>query len=123
MAINRISIIAISIWLYPAVIFAGHLYPEKHYQDKWCAEQAGQLEYVLPDNARVDCLTSTHAVEVDFAPKFAEGIGQALYYAEITKKAPGVLLIMENPKKDKVFLDRLNAVAKTRGITVWTISP
>ncbi|WP_171018846.1 hypothetical protein ACONUD_00725 [Microbulbifer harenosus] len=51
------------------------------YQLPWCETAGGVAEYVLPDRTRVDCLTETHAMEFDFAPKWAEAIGQALYYA------------------------------------------
>jgi hypothetical protein len=61
-------------------------------------------------------------VEVEFAPKWAESIGQALYYAQNTGRKPGVLLILRNDK-DERFLKRLKAVARERGIKVWTVRP
>ena len=47
--------------------------PEKHYQQQWCEEHKGVMEYRVP-GGRVDCLTETHAVEVDFARKWAEAM-------------------------------------------------
>ena len=35
----------------------------------------------MPDGTRCDILTDTHAIEVDFADKWAEAIGQSLNYA------------------------------------------
>lgn len=81
------------------------------------------MEYTLADRARVDCLTATHAIEFDFAPKWAESVGQSLYYALKTGKRPGVVLILENPSKDARNLRRLQALAKKYQITVWTTSP
>lgn len=101
--------------------FAQHLHLEKFYQASWCAAEHGQMEYTLDDGARVDCLTDEYAIEFDFAPKWAESIGQALYYAEKTGKNPGIVLILET-EKDRKYLDRLNAVAGKHGITVWTMS-
>jgi hypothetical protein len=101
---------------------AAHLHPEKTYQNYWCADQGGVTEYVLPDRSRVDCLTDTHAVEVDFAPKWAEAIGQALFYSLMTGRRPGVLLIIER-QPDKKYLKRLNMVAEKYNITIWTIAP
>ncbi len=75
--------------------FAAHQHKEKEYQDAWWAQQKGTVEYVLDDKARVDCLTSEYAVEFDFAPTWAESIGQALYYATKTGKKPGVVWIFE----------------------------
>ena len=105
----------------PAAI-AAHSHLEKEYQTAWCAQHDGITEVVLTDQARVDCVTETHAVEVDFAAKWAESVGQALYYGLKTKLQPGVLLILER-KSDVRFLPRLEAVADKYGITVWTITP
>jgi hypothetical protein len=60
---------------------AKRLHYEKHYQGIWCKAHNGQVEVVLPDRTRCDCLTDTHAVEMDFGNKWAEAIGQALYYS------------------------------------------
>lgn len=100
-----------------------HVFYEKDYQNYWCSVNQGKTEVILSDKARVDCLTSSYAVEVDFAPKWAESIGQSLYYASVTKKSPGVLLILENPTKDLKYLNRLQTVAKQYNITVWTVTP
>lgn len=78
----------------------------------------GRIEVRLDDGTRVDCLTSEYAVEVEFAQKWAESIGQSLYYAERTGKKPGVLLIMG--KDDQRYLTRLETVAVKSNIKVWT---
>lgn len=111
------AIIAAMLLLFPALAF-GSLHPERDYQKSWCEAAGGASEFVLTDRARVDCLTLTHAVEVDFASKWAEAIGQALYYSIATGKSPGILLIMED-RDDERFLKRLRAVTDTVGITVW----
>lgn len=105
---------------------AKHLYSEKEYQTKWCDARKGQMEYVLKDKARVDCLTDKFAVEFDFAPKWAECIGQAVYYAKKTNRTPACVLIMENGKSDKKYLYRLRyAVNKKQKIKfkIYTITP
>jgi len=56
------------------------------------------VEVVLPDKTRCDCLTETHAIEFDFGSKWAEAIGQALYYAIHANKRAGIVLVLE--KKD-----------------------
>ena len=96
---------------------------EKDYQNVWCGINNGKTEVMLPDKARVDCVTQTHAVEFDFAKKWGESIGQSLYYASVLNKSPGVVLIMENPDKDSRYLKRLETVAQKYGITIWTITP
>ncbi|MDP2689260.1 MAG: hypothetical protein Q8P48_04005 [Deltaproteobacteria bacterium] len=82
------------------------------------------MEYRLPDRTRVDCVTVEYAVEVDFAGKWAEAIGQAVYYAMMTDKKPGILLIMDGEEeKDARYLERLKTVTESLGIAVWTIAP
>ena len=76
---------------------------EKYYSDKFCEEMSGQADYTLQDKSRVDCLTETHAFEVDWADgmKVYEAIGQSLYYSSQTGKLPGILLLIrkDNSKK------------------------
>jgi len=76
---------------------------EKYYSDKFCEEMSGQADYVLKDKSRVDCLTETHAFEVDWADgmKVYEAIGQSLYYASQTDKKPGILLLIRKDNSDK----------------------
>lgn len=101
----------------------GHIHPEKHYQERWCNEHHGVMEHRLADRARVDCLTDEYAIEFDFGPKWAESIGQALYYSEMTGKRPGVVLIMEHGDGDQRYRDRLQRVSDRYGITMWTMGP
>lgn len=105
-----------------AVAPAKHLV-EKDYQ-RMAAEQlkaAGldpQLEVVLDDGARVDICTKTHAIEVDFPHKWAECIGQALYYAVKTGKAPVCLLVVGLSENER-GVDRCVRVCKLYRIQVW----
>lgn len=54
------------------------------------------------------CLTTKNAIEFDFGKKWAEAIGQSLYYSLQTGKRAGVVLILETPK-DRKFWIRLNS--------------
>ena len=107
---NRIKsfTVLLILLIIPSLALAGHKHPEKWYQHKWCSEHGGQVEVILPDKTRCDCLTETHAIEFDFGPKWAEAIGQALYYGLQTGKKPGIVLIMENEGDYKYWL-RLNS--------------
>ena len=104
-------------------VFSKTLFYEKDYQRSWCESHNGSLEVVLPDKARVDCVTSTHAIEFDFAKKWGESIGQALYYAVILNKQAGIVLIIEKGQADEKYLARVKEVAKRYNITVWTMTP
>lgn len=96
---------------------AGRLHPERWYQEQWCKDAGGQAEVRLPDGTRCDCLTDTHAIEFDFGNKWAESIGQALYYGIQTGKKPGVVLILESQKDYKYWI-RLNTVIQHYGIGI-----
>ena len=70
---------------------------EAYYQNEWCTPDFGRKEVILWDMTRVDCMTKDYAIEFDFAKKWAESIGQALYYSKLTGKAPAILLILTSP--------------------------
>ena len=70
---------------------------EAYYQNEWCTADFGIKEAILWDMTRVDCMTKDYAIEFDFAKKWAESIGQALYYSKLTGKAPAVVLILTSP--------------------------
>lgn len=76
----------------------------------------------LEDGTRVDCLTENYAVEFDFAPKWAEGLGQALHYSDLTGKRPAVVLIIEHPNDWKHF-KKLKRSARKRAVKVWYMQP
>lgn len=101
-----------------------HSLHERDYQLAWCDQAGGVMEYRLPDQTRVDCLTATHAVEFDFGRKWAEAIGQSLYYSAVTGKRAGVVLIMKRDA-DKRYLDRLSLAIEKKQlpIDVWTMQP
>tara|TARA_Y100000768_G_C23507156_1_gene464184 strand:+ start:14 stop:394 length:381 start_codon:yes stop_codon:yes gene_type:complete len=76
---------------------------EEFYSKNFCEELSGQSQFKLKDLSRVDCLTETHAFEVDWADgmKVYEAIGQALYYASQTDKKPGILLLIRKDNSEK----------------------
>lgn len=86
---------------------AAHIHKEQWYQGLWCAEQGGRAEVRMRDFTRVDCITEANAVEVDFARKWYEAIGQALYYSMLTGRRAGVLLIIERPR-EILYWNRMN---------------
>ena len=89
-----------------------HKHNEASYQDAWCSIHGGVTEYENADHTRVDCLTKTHAVEFDFANKWAESIGQALHYGLMTGKKPKVVLILDNPKTQMIYYKRVQRLGK-----------
>jgi len=98
------------------------IHKEIYYQKGWCEAHEGIMEYVLKDLSRVDCLTKTHAIEFDFASKWAESIGQALLYGVMTGRQAGIVIIVENIK-DERYLKRLRiTLSQTRKpVKVWIV--
>ena len=62
----------------PSVPSSPQTYPESLYQEQYAKKLGGRTEVTMPDGTRCDILTDTHAIEVDFADKWAEAIGQVL---------------------------------------------
>jgi hypothetical protein len=85
-----------------------HNTPESTYRDEWCALHNGITE-VKYSRARIDCVTPNYAVEVEFASKWEEAIGQSLYYSTLVHKQPAIYLIIEK-ESDKYYLEQLNSV-------------
>jgi len=94
---------------------------ERYYQEKFAREIAGQVEVVMKDGTRCDILTATHAIEVDFAKKWAEAIGKSLNYALHTGKRPGVALIVLSPFDNK-YVERVRKISEKNGLGL-TIYP
>lgn len=101
---------------------------EKDYQSHWCEENNGIMEVVLDDGprgSRVDCLTETHAIEFDFIHKWPESLAQSQYYAKMTERKPGIVLIIKdkNNPYNYVYIQRLlNTIAEYEsGIRFWFV--
>ena len=102
MKINRKSISAF-ILIFFLSLSSNALEKEKYYSEMYCEELFGKVNYTLEDKSKVDCLTDTHAYEVDWADgmKVYEAIGQSLYYASQTKKKPGIILLIRKNNSEK----------------------
>jgi len=64
---------------------------EIDYQQRLCAGLF--INRHLKNGTEVDCVSDTHAIEVDFTEKWAEAIGQSLQYASKRQRLPGIILI------------------------------
>ena len=99
----RIELLFIFIMLFIFLIIgqslnAKQIKSEKYYQQKYCSSIGATIEARI-GRVRIDCLTKEYAIEVDFAKKKYEGVGQSLYYAMITDKKPMLVLIAERENR------------------------
>lgn len=92
---------------------------EKYYQTIFCDKLNGIMEYKLKDKTRVDCLTDEYAIEVDWAKKWAEAVGQSLYYAHSTNRKPSIALIVSS--EDERFIKRAMILSKEHNIKLYLI--
>jgi hypothetical protein len=97
-----------------------HIHKEKYYQIHGAKQLNGAIEYKIK-GIRVDILTKEYAIEVDFAKKQYEAIGQALLYSIYTKKKAGIVLISEDPRLDLKHILRCKTVCRKHNITLWII--
>ena len=63
-------------------------------------------EYRLDDGTRVDLLFENEACEIDWADKWAEGVGQSIYYGLKTHRGPLVILLAKKDGWEK-YRDRV----------------
>lgn len=96
---------------------------EAYYRDAWAGKHGGKTEVRMADGTRCDVVTATHAVEVEWAHKWAEGIGQSLWYSFQTNKKAGLVLILRNDK-DREHVMRVRSLVRAKGlaIEVWEVN-
>ena len=77
---------------------------------------------VTVQSGRVDILNDEYAIEVEFANKWKNSIGQALWYGQQTGKQPGIVLILKSNNDYKYFI-QLNTALDYAGlgekVKVW----
>ena len=97
---------------------------ESWYQEVWCTGMGGKVEHRLEDGRRIDCLTDTHAIEVEFSHKWPEAVGQSLDYSMLTRKKAGIVLII-NKGESLENWQRLNKLVEhyQLPIKLWKLGP
>ena len=111
-------IILMILLMFTLIMFSQTKQRESYYQKEFAKVIDGEIEYVLEDRTRVDILTDDYTIEVDFAVKWAESIGQSLHYANMLNKKAGILLVV-NGDSDNRYITRLIGIAFEHDITVW----
>jgi hypothetical protein len=83
----------------------------------------GQQEVRLPNRRSVDIVTDTFAIEVEFANKWTQSIGQSLDYAKSLNKKAGILLIIEGIKTDRYVKELMDFIVFYHlPIKVWIMN-
>ena len=86
-------------------MFTGNAFAsnEAYNNNIYCNSIGGIQEYRLDNKVRVDCLTEEYAIEMDWANKWYEGLGQSLYYAMKTERKAKLVLILKTNKDIRYF--------------------
>ncbi len=98
---------------------------EKNWVEALTIALNGQAEVTVP-YGRVDVLTSTYAIEVDYLHKFKEGIGQALHYGEVKGITPGLALIYERTTSESesdlaAKIQHIESICASKGIRLFLL--
>ena len=103
---------------------ARRLYSQDLYKQWWCTKRGGEVEVELSVHVHCDCLTKVYSIEFDFAEKWAEAIGESLYFSKETGKKAGIVLILET-KEDFQYWLRLNSTIKHHQLPIdtWIVTP
>lgn len=86
------------------------------------AKAIGGKTEVGVEFGRADVLTESYAIEVDFLPKWKEGIGQALHYGDITHLVPVLALIAKDPPDEKL-MKHIESLCTSKGVKVVLLVP
>ena len=71
---------------------SAHAFPERRVQDCVCH---GMEREVSIGGTRADCMDAGTVTEIDRTNKWAEAIGQVLYYSSQTRRRPRVVLFCD----------------------------
>lgn len=94
-----------------------HLHTERFYQEQDCK---GILEFKFDDGTRADCLENEYVSEYDYAYKFYESVGQALYYSMKSGLKPRIVLIVDKKQYEK-YIEKATPLCKRYGIKLDVI--
>ncbi len=77
-----------------------------------------QTEVILPDKTRVDLLNDQYAIEVEWAPKHYEAVGQSIWYSICTHREPAIVLLTTG-ESDERYVERCRHVCGRAGVTLY----
>ena len=82
---------------------------EKYWVESFRQQINGRSEVPI-ENGRVDIVTDSYAIEVDYFHKWQEGLGQALHYGDVLGKIPTLALIDDDNRAKAEHTDQLRYI-------------
>ena len=109
------KVLFILLALFSSISVAGEVEEVAKLAEKYQAE----AEVRLWNGVRVDLINEEYAIEADWPHKWAEAVGQALYYAEMTEKKPAIILLVTNMTKEVRHCEKCLLVCRRNGIKLY----
>jgi hypothetical protein len=69
----------------------------------------GEREHSV-ESGRIDLLTDEYAFEIEWANKWKDAIGQAIWYGLQTNKKPGIILLLKSKENYKYYIQLNSAL-------------
>jgi hypothetical protein len=92
---------------------------ERHAVQALAMATGWDAEVVMPDDSRADLVGPDLAVEVEWATKWKESIGQAVLYGIWSGKRPAVVLLADGDQRVEVLRCRL--VCERVGVVLYVV--
>lgn len=120
---SYLTLVLISLLIAFAAQAEGQSLPERQIQECACAGM--ELEKRTKSGTFVDCVSKTHAIEIDATNDWAQAIGQVLHYAMEEEKLAKILLFCEDDKLDCLrHTYILSSVIEEHGLPIeWDYVP
>lgn len=100
-------------------------------EKEWTAALAKRLKgkpEVSIDRGRIDVLTESYAIEIDFAKKWHEGLGQAIHYGADSKRI-GVLALVDETRTNEqdpdyfALMQKIERLCLEKGVKLVFLRP
>jgi len=95
--------------------------PESSWRDSLSQRLGGTAEAQV-EFGRIDVLTDSYAIEIDFFAKWQEGIGQALHYGDASDRTPCLALILTDPAPDAAKVRYIDQLCREKGIVLLLLT-
>lgn len=115
----------IPVFLFVLLMFSSTVTSAQESEDDYAdliQEHLGGEREVAVTSGFIDLLTTEYAIEVEFARKWKQAIGQALWYGLQTSKTPGIVLIKKDNSDLKYAIQlgsALDYAGLAQKIRVW----
>lgn len=95
--------------------------PEASWRDALSRRLGGRSESQV-EFGRIDVLTDTYAIEIDFIDKWQEGVGQALHYGDASSRTSCLALILTETSPDMKKIGYIDRLCRDKGVVLLLLT-